>query len=100
YFRTLLDRATPETGAGWNESIWLDYLEVEHDNLRLALERTVAAGTPDDLLQIAVKCWELWWPRGYWSEARQWLERVHREDGRAATDNHAQALRFLGLVTD
>lgn len=100
YFRRLLDRATPETGAGWDESTWLDHLEVEHDNLRLALERTVEAGTPDDLLQVAVKCWNLWWPRGYWSEARQWLERVHREDGGAATDNHAQGLRFLGLVTD
>ncbi len=100
YFRTLLERATPETGDGWDESTWLDCLEVERGNLRLTLERIAEAGTPEDLLHVVVSCWDLWWPRGYWTEARTWLERALQGDGNPAGVDRAQGLRFLGLVTD
>jgi predicted ATPase/class 3 adenylate cyclase len=100
YFRTLLQRATPETGDGWDESTWLDCLEVERGNLRATLERVADVGTPEELLQVVVSCWDLWWPRGYWTEARTWLERALSDDGELAAVDCAQGLRFLGLVTD
>ncbi len=52
---------------------WLDQLQVEHDNLRLALDWSLA-GPPEAGLRLAGSLWRFWRVRGYHSEGRRWLE--------------------------
>ena len=54
---------------------WLDLLEIEHDNLRLALEWCRAiGGDAEHWLRLAGALWKFWDVRGYWSEGRTWLD--------------------------
>ena len=85
---------------GPQQLIWLDRLEAEHDNLRAALEETAEGGRPSEFLAFAVHCWRFWWPRGYWTEARMWLERANAQGEDVPTSDRAEALRALGLIAD
>jgi predicted ATPase/class 3 adenylate cyclase len=100
YFRALLERAFPEGKASGDEPAWLGRLEAEHDNLRAALEAATTASEPTQLLAFAMNCWHLWWPRGYWTEARMWLEQALYRMEDAPTLERAKALRALGLIAD
>ncbi len=54
---------------------WLDRLETEHDNLRVALEWCKAVeGDAEYWLRLAGALWRFWDMRGYWSEGRTWLD--------------------------
>jgi len=60
---------------GAEQRAWLDLLELEHDNLRLALEWSKAAGDEVEyLLRLAGALWKFWEVRGYWTEGRMWLD--------------------------
>jgi predicted ATPase/DNA-binding CsgD family transcriptional regulator len=72
---------------GADQACWLNRLEMEHDNLRTVLRRTLseeAEGTdagpdPDQAAvgaRVAVLLWPFWYRRGYYHEARAWLERA------------------------
>jgi predicted ATPase/class 3 adenylate cyclase len=54
---------------------WLDRLETEHDNLRVALEWCkMVEGDAEYWLRLAGALWRFWDMRGYWSEGRAWLD--------------------------
>jgi tetratricopeptide (TPR) repeat protein len=54
---------------------WLDRLETEHDNIRVALEWCKAVeGDAEYWLRLAGALWRFWDMRGYWSEGRTWLD--------------------------
>ena len=64
-------------------------LDVDHDNLRVALD-WAARHDPDRALLLAVSLWRYWLDRGHFVEGAGWLERVlevavtpSRERGRA-----------------
>ncbi|MBE2271215.1 MAG: tetratricopeptide repeat protein [Anaerolinea sp.] len=62
---------------GQMQTIWLDRLEREHDNLRTALNWAIEVNTPDVLdlgLQLGASVWEFWLMRGHITEGRQWLD--------------------------
>src|SRR2546425_303 len=67
---------------------WMDRLEVEHENLRVAL----AASSGADALRFAVALQPFWHIRGYWTEGRRWLEVLL-----AAAPDAAVALRAKAL---
>jgi len=73
YFLRLAEEAEPRLG-GSEQVIWLDRLEREHDNLRVALtwmrERSDGEGGP----RLAGALWLFWQMRGYLAEGRRWLE--------------------------
>ena len=46
--------ASPDASADWTRRPRLDRLEVEHDNLRAALEQTAKAADPNELLAFVV----------------------------------------------
>lgn len=62
---------------GEQQTLWLDRLEREHDNLRTAMSWALEKDTPDacDLgLKLAASVWEFWLMRGHITEGRQWLD--------------------------
>jgi non-specific serine/threonine protein kinase len=77
YCLTLSESAARELG-GPNTRVWLDRLELEHDNLRAALEWSLANPTlAEDLaVRIAAALGRFWWLRGHFDEGRRWLDRA------------------------
>jgi predicted ATPase/class 3 adenylate cyclase len=100
WYLGLAERAEPEL-QGPDQKGWLSQLEMEHDNLRAALEwakmeeRGAEAG-----LRLAGALHRFWAMRGYLSEGREWLEgAVSRSQGpskaRAKAIYGAGALGFV-----
>ena len=60
---------------GPHQGVWFERLEVEHDNLRVALvwSRDDPGGAEAMLPLTGALGW-FWFLRGYWSEAREWSE--------------------------
>src|SRR3712207_6260881 len=66
YFLALAEKAEPQV-EGTQQPVWLERLEEEHDNIRVALFWSLGQG-------IGAALGEFWYLRGYWSEGRRWLE--------------------------
>lgn len=76
FFFQLALRAEPELRAA-DQVAWLNRLQLEHDNLRSALEWCLAAPSRGgEALGFASALWWFWTKRGYFGEGRQWLERA------------------------
>jgi non-specific serine/threonine protein kinase len=99
FFRELVQRAEPElTRAG--QVSWLNRLQREHDNLRLALEWCLAAPERgEQSLELAAALWWFWMKRGYLREGQECLERALAASGQAALALRARALMSLGSMT-
>ncbi len=75
YFLALAEAAEPEL-QGPRQVAWLDQLEREHDNLRVALAWLLAAGDADTAVRLSWALWVFWWIHNYQSEARRWAEQI------------------------
>jgi predicted ATPase len=69
----LAESARPKL-AGPDQRQWLDRLELEHDNLRAALDRAVAAADAETAIGLAFALWRFWQMRGHLFEARRRLD--------------------------
>jgi predicted ATPase/DNA-binding CsgD family transcriptional regulator len=96
YFLELAEAGEPEL-RGPDERRWLDRLEREHDNLRAALECTLArtGGAERALRLVAALAW-FWGERGYVAEGRRWLGRALAAPGR--TGGRLRALQGAGWL--
>src|SRR5215207_6202643 len=76
YFLDFAGHAEPKL-RGREQAAQLERLEIEHDNLRVALAWSLAAPdrTPDALRLAGALHW-FWYLRGHFSEGRGWLRRV------------------------
>ena len=84
---------------GASAAAWLDRLETEHDNLRVAL--TFSRETPghaDAALRIASGMQRLWEVRGYLSEGREQVETTLAQATTGSATLRADALRALGTL--
>ena len=73
WFLDLARSAAPEL-AGPDQRSWLDRLELEHDNLRAAMDRAAADGDGETAIGLAFALWRFWQKRGHLAEARRRLE--------------------------
>ena len=98
YFMVLAQTAEPKF-EGLEQEIWLDRLEVEHDNLQAALawSQTSAEGAEIGLL-LAGAVWQFWLIRGYVNEGRAWLARVLEQASFAPALARARALNGVGFL--
>ena len=55
---------------------WLDRLQLEHGNLRAALERSLSDGQRETAARLAGSVYPFWDLRGHYLEGRGWLRRV------------------------
>ena len=68
--------------AGPDQGRWLDRLELELDNVRLALEWLLSAERTEDALRTISALGRFWRSRGHVTEARRWLaSAIDRADG-------------------
>lgn len=94
YYARLAQNAEQHLLLGTNQVKWLDILEVEHDNLRSALEW---CRTADDAAQLGLKLaasLEYFWDiRGYFQEGRKYLSVALTSPGASErTEVRAKAL--------
>ena len=75
YYRALAEEAQPVL-VGPRQVEWLDCLEVEHGNLRAAMQWLLLRGYTANALRIGGALWKFWQVRGYLSEGRSWLEKA------------------------
>lgn len=92
FFVALAERAegglaTPE------QAIWLERLERDHDNLRTVLSWAAERGDTERSLRLAAALTRFWLMRGYFREAREWLEAALSGDSAASGLARAKALR-------
>ena len=76
----LAEEAEPHL-RGAKQTVWLEWLEAEHDNLRAALRWSVGKGSGGQGLQLAGALWRFYYLRGYFTEGRGWLMAVLAQDG-------------------
>ncbi len=98
WFLALAERAAPEL-TGREQALWLDRLEQEHDNLRAALEWSLAeeAGAEPGL-RLAGFLFRFWSVRGYVTEGQTWLEAALARSAGTSPAARARALRGLGAL--
>jgi predicted ATPase len=61
---------------GPDQAAWLDSVDLEHDNVRAALEWSLSGGDPELGGQLASSLNRFWSVRGHFIEGRRWLERA------------------------
>jgi predicted ATPase/class 3 adenylate cyclase len=61
---------------GADQSVWIERLEAEHDNVRAALTWCIDQQQTETALRLAGAISRFWNMRGYVKEGRAWLERV------------------------
>ena len=84
---------------GSEQRAWLDRLDVEHDNLRAALEWATARPDPELAIRLGFALWRFWQKRGYLVEGRRRLGRIADEAwSRADPALRARLLEALGGI--
>jgi predicted ATPase/class 3 adenylate cyclase len=73
WYRVLVGTAAPQLSGG-EQRRWLDRLELEHDDIRAALDRAVAAPDPAVAIGMAFDLWRFWQKHGHLAEARRRLD--------------------------
>jgi non-specific serine/threonine protein kinase len=96
-FLALAEQAEPEL-LGPRSAAWLDRLEVEHDNLRVALARALARDDSEVALRLVGALGRFWRTRGYLSEGAAWSERALAASSAAAGPWRAKALTAAGTL--
>jgi predicted ATPase len=97
YFLELAEEAETHLASAV-EPVWLDRLEVEHDNLRAALSWLLKHGPIHDAHRLAGAMWLFWYYRGRLTEGRRWLEEILRRDDGGDSPALAKALLGLGAL--
>jgi predicted ATPase/DNA-binding SARP family transcriptional activator len=73
FFLSLAKTAEPKMKSA-ERGVWMDRLDVEHDNLRAALGWSRESEAAEMVLELAGALYWFWYFRGYLAEARGWLE--------------------------
>jgi predicted ATPase len=75
---------------------WLDRLDVEHDNIRAVLGRSLMREPGTFALHLAMHLWRFWLMRGYPAEGRNWIERSLEHADNAPVTWRAKGRHALG----
>ncbi len=94
YFVKLAEQAQPELHHS-NQAFWLNRLDDEMDNFRMAVEWALTNDVESGL-RIAAIPWRFWQVRGYLQEAGDWLEQLLGQY-KITNSLHAQALAIHSL---
>jgi predicted ATPase/DNA-binding SARP family transcriptional activator len=93
----LAERAEPEILRA-DQVEWLQRLEADHSNFRVALEWSLGSGEVDLGLRLIGSLRRAWVARGYLTETRRWLEAALAQAASASPAIRAKAVYGLGRV--
>jgi predicted ATPase/class 3 adenylate cyclase len=97
WFLELAERAEPEL-QGADQSDWLGRLELEHDNLRAALDWTASRAQDAEVrARFAAALHRFWSMHGHLTEGRAWLEGAIKDDGPDAAPREEMSPRAKAL---
>lgn len=94
----LADAAERQLGYGVDEASWIARLEVEHDNIRGALQWALDSAGQERGLRLAGSLWRFWYQRGYLREGRRWMETFLNLDLGPAAEDHARAFDGAAIL--
>ncbi len=77
YYVELAERAERAVGTD-QQAATLDHLDLELDNLRVALGRAISRELGAESMRMAAALWRYFYLRGHYSEGRDWLESALR----------------------
>lgn len=98
YYAAFAEGAEPHLW-GPGARLWMNRLEVDHDNLRAALGWLVEAGAAERALVMAGALRRFWWVRGYHREGHEWLTTLLDQTGPGEVSmSRARALSGVGLL--
>ena len=97
FFLALAEEAEPKL-RGAEDTEWLERLEAEHDNLRMALSWALERAEVEPGLRLGGALWGFWEAHGHYREGRRWLEKALEKDGRASAAARAKALEGFGWL--
>jgi predicted ATPase len=99
HFLDLAARASAEL-QGPEQPAWLERLEAEHDNLRVALDWSIAH-RPASALRLASLLWPFWEMRGHFTEGRARLSALlARVAPESSPADYAKVLYAAGVLAD
>ena len=90
YFLQLAESAEPEI-RGRDQLPWLNLLEIDHENLRAAMEWT-RDRDPETCLRLASIMWRFWDLRVYLTDAISWADQLLEHSQAASPAVYAKAL--------
>jgi predicted ATPase/DNA-binding CsgD family transcriptional regulator len=85
---------------GPGQDAWLQQLDLEHDNIRAAIEWSLLEGNVEMALRIGSAVWRFWSTRGYLTEGRTWLTRALAKGGTVAEPVRLAALIALAYLSE
>ena len=98
WFLALAEQAEPEL-PGPKQRMWLDRLEMEHDNLRAAYEWSMTeANERREGLRLAAALHTFWRTGDYWSEGYAWLEEGLKFSDEVTPSIRIKALQNLAVL--
>jgi predicted ATPase/class 3 adenylate cyclase len=77
FYLGLAREAAPHLNSA-EQGMWLDRLQLEHDNLRAGLDWALTADEGATAIEMVETLWPFWNARGHLSEGRRWVEKTIR----------------------
>jgi predicted ATPase/DNA-binding CsgD family transcriptional regulator len=100
YCLALAAAAVPRMNGGGRAS-WLQRLDLDRDNVRIALDWLIQQDRAEPALELAGSLWQFWWWRSHVTEGRRLLEAALALPGSdATTKSRAMALTGAGAMAE
>jgi predicted ATPase/DNA-binding CsgD family transcriptional regulator len=98
YYLALAEEAEPELKRE-QQVAWLERLERERDNLRLAMRWLLGRGEPEEAARLGWALWLFWGIRAHFAEGRRWMEQALSGSAMTASAR-AKALFVAGMMAN
>jgi non-specific serine/threonine protein kinase len=101
YYLAVAEEAEPEL-KGERQVAWLERLETEHDNLRVAMAWLLGRGGSEEAARLGWTLWLFWGIRTHLAEGRRSMERALSAGGSVAmsASARAKALFVAGMMAN
>jgi non-specific serine/threonine protein kinase len=101
YYLAVAEEAEPEL-KGERQVAWLERLETEHDNLRVAMAWLIGRGGSEEAARLGWALWLFWGIRTHLAEGRRSMERALSARGSVAmsASARAKALFVSGMMAN
>ncbi|GLZ49746.1 hypothetical protein Acsp06_59310 [Actinomycetospora sp. NBRC 106375] len=98
YFLELAERADHDLEEASAQLSWLERLERDHDNLRVAVSWLIESGTLGHAGRLAWAVWRFWFLRGHTDEGIRWYREILARADELSATSRARALAGAGLL--